>query len=273
MENIVWFITGSSRGFGRLLAERLIARGDRVVATARRSEDVADLVDLAPDRVIGSALDVADPEQAEAAVQEALDRFGQIDVLVNNAGYALMGAVECTSLREARDQFDANFFGPFNVTAAALPSMRARGSGLIVNVASLGGLSGFPGVGIYCASKFALEGMSEALAAELRGFGIEVMIIEPGAFRTNLGPAARIAEGVPAYDALSKAVRQGAVEGSRSYPDPSFMIDGLIAAIDAPRRAGRIMLGDDALDAARAKIAALTEQLAASEALRAGCPG
>jgi NADP-dependent 3-hydroxy acid dehydrogenase YdfG len=263
----VWFITGSSSGFGRGLAETCLARGDLVVATARRPQSLADLATRAPDRLIAPELDVTDPHHAEQAVRQALDRFGRIDVLVNNAGYVQMGAVECVSDAETRAQFDTNVFGLLNVTRAALPAMRARRSGTIVNVSSAGGMAGEPAAGIYCASKFAVEGASEALAAELDPLGISVVIVEPGAFATNLTTAARFADAVDDYAPVLTPIRAALASGTLALADPGLVIEAILTAVETTDPPRRIMLGEDSLAAAGAKAAAIAEQIAASTTL------
>lgn len=179
----VWFITGCSTGFGRALAESVLARGGRVVATARDAERVADLG--GGDRLLPLALDVTDSAQVKAAVGEAVARFGGIDVLVNNAGYGYQASVEEGEDAEIRAQFEANVFGLFELTRAVLPHMRRGGGGRILNISSVAGLVGFPGSGYYAASKHAVEGWSDALAAEGAPLGIRVTCVEPGPFRTD----------------------------------------------------------------------------------------
>jgi NAD(P)-dependent dehydrogenase (short-subunit alcohol dehydrogenase family) len=187
----VWLITGASSGFGRAIAEAALAAGDSVVAAARRTDALADLVASAPERVTALALDVTDPDRIKAAVAEVLDGHGRVDVLVNNAGRGAIGAAEETTDGELRHLMDLHFFGPAALTRAVLPGMRERGSGAIVQMSSMGGRFTFPGVGAYSATKFALEGWSEALAKEVERFGIRVLIVEPGAFRTSFnGPGA-----------------------------------------------------------------------------------
>ena len=187
----VWLITGASSGFGRAIAEAALATGDTVVAAARRPEAVADLVAAAPDRVTALRLDVTDTDRIRDAVAEVIDRHGRVDVLVNNAGRGAIGAAEETSDSELRDLMDLHFFGPAALTRAVLPRMRERGTGAIVQMSSMGGRFTFPGVGAYSATKFALEGWSEALAKEVDRFGIRVLIVEPGAFRTSAVAVAR----------------------------------------------------------------------------------
>jgi len=180
----VWFITGCSTGFGRSLAEAVLARGERVVATARDVARVADL-EGASDRLLPLALDVTDDAQIAAAVDAARERFGRVDVLVNNAGYGYQASIEEGEDAEIRAQFDANVFGLFALTRAVLPLMRAQGGGHVINITSVAGLVGFPGSGYYAASKHAVEGWSDALAAEVAPLGLHVTCVEPGPFRTD----------------------------------------------------------------------------------------
>lgn len=184
-ENKVWFITGTSSGFGRALAEEVLAKGERVVATARKPEVLQDLIEKYPETARAVKLDVTNLDEAKNSVTEAVKSFGRIDVLVNNAGYALVGAVEEASAEQVKQQFDTNFFGVLNVTREALPILRRQKSGHIVNISSLVGFSAFPLLGLYSASKFALEGLTESLAAEIAPFGIKTMIVEPGPFKTG----------------------------------------------------------------------------------------
>src|SRR5690349_16996724 len=207
----VWLITGASSGFGRSIAEAALAAGEIVVAAARRVEAMADLVASAPDRVTAIQLDVTDVNGVQAAVDEVLDRHNRIDVLVNNAGRGVIGAVEETTNDELRDLMDLHFFGPAALTRAVLPHMRERGSGAVVQMSSMGGRFTFPGAGAYSATKFALEGWSEALAKEVDQFGIRVLIVEPGAFRTSFNGAGALQMSTPiaAYDKLIGPVRSG----------------------------------------------------------------
>lgn len=180
-----WFITGASRGFGRAVAEEAIARGDRVAATARKAETLQPLVAKAPDRVLALPLDVTDAAQIKAATDAALDRFGAIDVLYNNAGIGYFAAVEESDETEVRRLMEINLFGLAKVTNALLPHMRERRSGTILNMSSVGGVRSFPAVGWYCASKFAVEGLSETLDQEVSPLGINVVLVEPGPFATD----------------------------------------------------------------------------------------
>ncbi|WP_311267964.1 oxidoreductase [Sphingobium sp. WCS2017Hpa-17] len=181
----VWFVTGASAGFGRALVREIMARGDRVVAAARRPEDVADLVARAPDRCMAVQLDVTSGAAIDAAVTAAFDRFGAIDMLVNNAGYGFLSTIEEAEAQAVERQFATNVLGPAALMRAVLPGMRARRSGFVVNISSTAGARGFAGSGYYSASKAALEAMTEALAAEARDLGIRAMIVCPGPFRTD----------------------------------------------------------------------------------------
>ena len=205
-----WFITGASRGFGREWTIAALERGDSVAATARDTSTLDDLAGRFGDAILPLKLDVTDRDAVVAAVKDAHDRFGRLDVVVNNAGYGQFGMVEEISEQEAREQIETNVFGALWVTQAALPYLREQGSGHILQVSSIGGISAFPNIGIYNASKWALEAFSQALAAEVADFGIKVTIIEPGAYSTDWGGAsARHAAADPAYDAFrEKAAEQ-----------------------------------------------------------------
>ncbi|NUR22610.1 oxidoreductase [Frateuria sp.] len=251
--SLVWFITGASSGFGDAFARHALARGYRVVATARDTGKLAALVAQAPERVLALPLDVTREGDAEAAVAAAVERFGRIDVLVNNAGYGIVGAVEETPADELRAQMETNFFGSAAVIRAALPVLRAQRTGAIVNMSSMGGQMSFAGFGAYSASKFALEGLSEALAAEVAPLGIKVLIVEPGAFRTNLAGAAM--KHMPELDAY-----RDTVGGTRAFArsmhatqagDPMKAAQAIDEALRAERTPLRLQLGQDALDAVR----------------------
>lgn len=247
----VWLITGASSGFGRAIAEAALAAGDTVVAAARRPDAVSDLVESAPDRVNAVQLDVTDADRIDTAVAEVLDRHGRVDVLVNNAGRGVIGAVEETTNAELRELMDLHFFGPAALTRAVLPHMRESGSGVIVQMSSMGGRFTFPGAGAYSATKFALEGWSEALAKEVDGFGIRVLIVEPGAFRTsfNGSGALQISERIDAYDELIGPVRSGMSDDDGTQPgDPAKAAAAILQAIDSPDPPLRLALGNDAVD-------------------------
>jgi NAD(P)-dependent dehydrogenase (short-subunit alcohol dehydrogenase family) len=185
MTSKVWFITGTSKGFGRIWAEAALARGDQVAATARDVKTLQDLVDRYGDQVLALTLDVDDKAAVDTAIAETIARFGRIDVAINNAGYGQFGAIEEVSEAEARAQMETNFFGALWVTQGVLPQMRAQGSGHIIQVSSIGGVNAFPTIGLYHASKWALEGFSQALAAEVAAFGIKVTIVEPAGYATD----------------------------------------------------------------------------------------
>jgi NAD(P)-dependent dehydrogenase (short-subunit alcohol dehydrogenase family) len=254
MANKVWFITGTSKGFGRIWAEAALARGDRVAATARDAKTLAPLVERYGSRVAAIALDVADKAMVDAAVAEAHARFGRLDVVINNAGYGLFGAIEEVSEAEARAQIETNLFGALWVTQAAIPIMRAQGSGHIIQVSSIGGVSAFPTIGLYHASKWGLEGFSQSLAAEVAPFGIKVTIVEPGGFATDWGGASAIrAAQIPAYDAARAAI--GSIR-SRSVPgDPQATGPAILKVVDAEDPPLRIFFGSGGLPMARAEYA------------------
>ena len=253
----VWLITGSSSGFGRELAAAALERGGRVVATARRPDALADLVASAPDRVHAVALDVTRADQIESAVAAALERFGRIDVLVNNAGYGSVGAVEEIDMDDLRGLMETMFFGPVALTKAVLPHMRARRSGAIVQTSSMGGQLSPPGFGAYCSAKFALEAMSESLAAEVEPYGIRVLIPEPGAFRTGFGGARlhRSPElGAYAETAGANRAYMDGVDGTQPG-DPRKAAAAILSVLDDPDAPLRLALGDDAVAAAESAAA------------------
>ncbi len=253
----VWFITGCSTGFGRELATALIDKGYRVVATARNPDDVADLVAAGGDRVLGLKLDVTDQAEAEAAVQAATGRFGHIDVLVNNAGIGYFGAIEESDEAEVRRMFEINVWGLARMTRLALPGMRARRSGTIVNVSSIGGVRAFPAVGYYNGTKFAVEGLSEALSQEVAPLGIKVLLVEPSGFRTDWAGRSAHETTTPIADYDATAGRnKGAIRGySGSQPgDPKRAAAAIIQAVEAKDPPLRLLLGKAALAGARNKI-------------------
>jgi NAD(P)-dependent dehydrogenase (short-subunit alcohol dehydrogenase family) len=264
-----WFITGAASGFGHAFAEHALAQGHNVVATARDAGRLADLVALAPDRVLATPLDVDVAGAAEAAVQAAIARFGRIDVLVNNAGYGVVGALEETPDAELRALMNTNFFGAMAVTRAALPVLRAQKSGAIVNISSLGGQLSFSGFSAYSASKFALEGASEALAQEVAPFGIKVLIVEPGQFRTQLaGSGMRHMPVIEAYQPVVGATREFAhTMHNTQAGDPRKAAVAIEKALDAEHTPLRLQLGGDSVDAVRAHAQALLKDMEAWEAV------
>jgi NAD(P)-dependent dehydrogenase (short-subunit alcohol dehydrogenase family) len=237
-----WFITGTSRGFGREWSEAALARGDRVVGTARDPHTLDDLVAKYPDTLLALPLDVTDRAAVFATVKQAHDHFGELDIVVNNAGYGQFGMVEELSEQEARDQIETNLFGALWVTQAALPFLRARGSGHFLQVSSIGGISAFPGIGMYHASKWGLEGLSQALAQEVAGFGIHVTLIEPGGFSTDWGgSSARHTEPNEAYAHIreaGQARRAGNVPG-----DPTASSEAVLKVVDAEQPPLRVFFG------------------------------
>ncbi|MBV8952536.1 MAG: SDR family NAD(P)-dependent oxidoreductase [Solirubrobacterales bacterium] len=264
----VWFITGTASGFGRALADAVLERGEWVVASARRPEQLSDLAEH--DRVVVLALDVTSPEQRTAAVRQAIERLGRIDVLVNNAGRTQVGAVEETTEAELRDLFELHFFAPAALTRAVLAHMRARGSGTIVQMSSVGGQVTAPGFGAYCATKFALEGLTETLRDEVAPFGIHTLIVEPGPFRTGLFRAGA------AYESAAMPEYTDTVGPTRAYVrgnhglqpgDPAKAAAAIIAAVDAEDPPLRLVLGEDAIGNVRERLAAMADELGRWEAL------
>jgi NAD(P)-dependent dehydrogenase (short-subunit alcohol dehydrogenase family) len=251
-----WFVTGASRGFGALVVERALAKGDAVVATARNPQAVIDRFGTHP-TLLAVALDVTDEQQAVAAAKAAVDRFGRIDILLNNAGFGLMGAVEEASAAEVEAVYRTNVFGLLTVTRAVLPHMRAARSGRILNMSSIGGYRGAAGFGIYSSTKFAVEGLSEALHDELAPIGIHVTVIEPGYFRTDFLDASSLsvsATRIADYDATVGKVRTRAADLSHNQPgDPEKLADVLAAFVDAPNPPVRLPLGSDTVMAIERK--------------------
>ncbi|MGB3681870.1 MAG: SDR family oxidoreductase [Rubrobacteraceae bacterium] len=238
-----WFITGASKGFGREWTEAALDRGDKVAATARKLETLDDLVDAYGDAVLPIQLDVTDRDADFEAVQQAADHFGQLDIVVNNAGYGHFGMVEELSEGDIRNQMETNLFGALWVTQAALPIMREQGSGHIIQVSSIGGISAFPTVGAYHASKWALEGFSQSLSREVAGFGIHVTLVEPGGYSTDWsGPSATHSEENPAYSEVREAARN---RPSASDPgDPTATRDAILKVVDADGPPLRIFFGE-----------------------------
>ncbi|MGC9495118.1 oxidoreductase [Streptomyces sp. WG7] len=263
----VWLITGASSGFGRAIAEAALADGDVVVGAARRPEALAGLVDAHPGRMEALRLDVADTAAAEAAVRDVVARHGRVDVLVNNAGRTHVGAFEETGEDELRALFDVHVFGPAALTRAVLPHMRERRSGAIVQMSSMGGQLSFAGFSAYSGTKFALEGMSEGLADEVREFGIKVLIVEPGAFRTGLfgaGNAGMSADsGVYAKVSETRGLVSG---GDGNQPgDPAKAAALVLAALAAERTPLRLPLGDDGVSAVLGHLDQVREDVEAWE--------
>ena len=253
MATKIWFITGTSRGFGREWTIAALSRGDRVAATARNLESLADLVKQYGDALLPIELDVTDRAKVVAAVDRAHAHFGRLDVVINNAGYGLFGFAEEVSEAQVRAQTQTNFFGPVWVTQAALPHLRAQGSGHIIQVSSIGGITAFPGLSMYHASKWALEGFSQSLAQEVRGFGIHVTLIEPGGFDTDWsGSSADRVEQLPAYAEVSNAIaeRRRAAIGKRG--NPAATRGPVLKIVDAPQPPLRVFFGPAPLGMAKA---------------------
>lgn len=261
-----WFITGASRGFGARTAAVALARGDNVVATARDPSAVLDRLGEQA-ALLPLALEVTDETQARRAAAAAVARFGRIDVLLNNAGFGLLGAVEEASAEEVERIFRTNVFGLLNVTRAVLPYMRARQSGRILNISSIGGYRGAPGFGVYSSTKFAVEGLSEALHAELAPMGIHVTAIEPGYFRTDFLDSTSLAISatrIDDYSASAGAVRARAVDLNHAQQgDPERLARALVAFADASDPPVRLPLGSDTVAAIEAKHASDAAILAA----------
>jgi NAD(P)-dependent dehydrogenase (short-subunit alcohol dehydrogenase family) len=265
-DTTVWLVTGASSGFGRAIVDTALARGDSVAAGVRS----AAAFDGLPDGVHPLALDVTAPDQREAAVAATLERFGRIDVLVNNAGRTQVGAVEETTDAELRSLFELHFFAPVALTRLVLPHMRRQGGGAIVQMSSVGGQTTAPGFGAYCATKFALEGLTETLRDEVAGFGIRTLIVEPGAFRTGLfrPGAAYESDAMPEY-ADTVGPTRAYVRGSDGLQpgDPAKAARAILAALDADQPPLRLVLGADAIGNIERRLQSVTDELAAWRAL------
>jgi NAD(P)-dependent dehydrogenase (short-subunit alcohol dehydrogenase family) len=248
----VWFITGASRGLGALMAKAALADGNAVVAAGRNAAAIAERLGESP-ALLAVALDVTDPTQAKAAVKAAFEKFGRIDVLINNAGYGLLGAVEESSDADVRRMYDTNVFGLLNVTRAVLPVMRAQRAGHVINMSSIGGYRAGAGFGPYSSTKFAVEGLTESLRVELKPLGIHATVVEPGYFRTDFLDASSlmVAEEVIAdYDETSGNVRRRAASMNHTQPgDPEKLAQAIVKLVDAPTPPLRLPLGTDTLKA------------------------
>ena len=266
MAEKVWFITGASRGFGRVWTEAALERGDRVAATARTLADVADLEERFGDAVLPIELDVTDPDGAQRAIAQAHTRFGRLDVVLNNAGYSLVGTIEEASEADVKAMFDTNVFGTLRVVKAALPLLRRQGHGHIVGVSSGLGVVTMPLIGYYCASKWAFEALHESLATEVAPFGVQVTLVEPGAYATEFGSPAslKMAAGMDVYDDLRQEVRAGLSSLRRG--DPQATKTAILKLVDAENPPLRLILGSENLPQARA---AYAERLATWEAWEA----
>ncbi|WP_233835988.1 oxidoreductase [Paraburkholderia sp. ZP32-5] len=268
----VWFITGASRGIGALIAEAALADGNAVVAAGRNAAAIVERLGESA-ALLPVALDVTDESQARAAAQAAIEKFGRIDVLVNNAGFGLLGAVEESTDKDARRMYDTNVFGLLNVTRAVLPAMRAQRSGHVINISSIGGYRAAAGFGVYSSTKFAVEGITEALHAELKPLGIHATVVEPGYFRTDFLDASSLLvapDVIDDYAETSGAVRHKATQLNHNQPgDPVKLAAAMIKLVDANDPPVRLPLGTDTLAAIAAKNAYVEQETAAWRELSA----
>jgi NAD(P)-dependent dehydrogenase (short-subunit alcohol dehydrogenase family) len=249
----VWFITGTSRGFGREWAIAALKRGDKVAATARQTSSLGDLVSQYGDALLPLQLDVTDRDADFGAVKQAHDHFGRLDIVVNNAGYGQFGFIEELSEQDVRDQIETNVFGALWVTQAALPYLRAQRGGHIIQVSSIGGITAFPDVGIYHASKWALEGFSQALAQEVAPFGVHVTLIEPGGFDTDWsGSSSRRAARLPDYAQVHAKQDEWRSQRWARPGNPSASAAALLKVVDADPPPLRVFFGASPLETAKA---------------------
>ncbi|GAA2333008.1 SDR family NAD(P)-dependent oxidoreductase [Dactylosporangium salmoneum] len=271
-----WFITGSSRGFGRSLATAALKAGDNVVATARRPEQLADLAEQYGDRVLPVALDVTDAAAADAALAVGIQKYGRIDVVVNNAGYANLSPVETTGETDFRRQFETNFWGVYNVSRAALPLLKKQGAGIVIQFSSVGGRVGHaPGLGSYQAAKFAVDGFTRVLAAETAPFGIRYLVVEPGGFATDWAGASMQVDDIPQdYRETVGAMAELLRGGGASQGDPDRASDILVRIVHADNLPSHLLLGAGAvgmaLNYSRSQIAEATAWQAVSASADTG---
>lgn len=260
----VWFITGCSTGFGREFVSRALEHGFKVVATARDPSKLDDLAAGHQDQLKTLALDVTNGDQIKQAVSEAEKAFGRIDVLVNNAGYGYLAAIEEGEEPEIRAMFETNFFGLAAMTRAVLPGMRARGTGHIVNISSVGGIIGFPGSGYYAATKFAVEGLSESLSKEVEPLGLHVLVVEPGPFRTDWAGRSlkQSATFIDAYEtSAGKRRRETSERSGRQAGDPVRGVEAVIKAVQSPTPPRHLVLGRIGYEGVEAKLSGLLEEV------------
>ena len=266
MANKVWFITGASRGFGLLIARDALARGDRVVAAARNPQSIVDALGEQPN-LLAVQLDVTKEAAAVVAAKAAIERFGHIDVLVNNAGYGILGAVEETSAEEVRRNYETNVFGLLNVSRAVLPAMRKQRSGHVINISSVGGYQAYHGWGVYGSTKFAVEGLSEAMAQELAPLGVHVTVVEPGFFRTDFLDASSLVETanrIEDYKETVGVMREFASGANHAQPgDPARLSLALLKLADAEQPPLRLQLGSDTVARVRAKNQQVEQEMSA----------
>ncbi|MEI7544822.1 MAG: SDR family oxidoreductase [Mycobacteriaceae bacterium] len=253
MSEKVWFITGASRGFGRQWTIAALERGDKVAATARNTDTLADLVESYGAAILPITLDVTDRAADFAAVTRAHDHFGRLDIVVNNAGYGHFGFVEELTEQEARAQIETNVFGALWITQAALPYLRAQRSGHIIQVSSIGGITAFPNVGMYHASKWALEGFSQSLAQEVAPFGVHVTLIEPGSFATDwAGSSSTRSAPLPDYREVHEAAERVRAQRISTPGDPTASASAILKVVDAPNPPLRVFFGELPLTLAKA---------------------
>lgn len=248
----VWLVTGASTGLGRSLAEEILAAGGKVIATARNIEKVKDLEAKFPKQAHAARLDVVDGESINAAIQSGLKAFGRIDVVVNNAGFGSLASIEDASEELVRKQFDTNVFGLLRVTQAVLPVLRSQGAGYILNIASTVGRLAFPGIGIYSSTKFAVEGLSEALALEVAPFGIKVIVVEPGAFLTEFMNNANKDQLTETYMPIYAGLKQ--MMETTNFGDPEKAAKAMIHAVESGAPIAKLALGADAYEAITSKL-------------------
>jgi len=261
----VWFITGASRGFGALITEQALGAGDAVVATARNPQTVIDRFGNQPN-LLAVALDVTDEAQANTAAEQAVKRFGKIDILLNNAGFGLLGAVEEATAAEIEKLYATNVFGLLKVTRAVLPHMRRQRSGHVINISSIGGYVSYPGWGVYCSTKFAVEGLSEALSAELQPLGIKVTVVEPGFFRTDFldESSLTVSHGAIAdyNETPAGAMRTMAAGANHAQPgDPARLAKAMVKLVNDPNPPLRMPFGSDTVAAIETKNASVAKEL------------
>ncbi|WP_095111493.1 oxidoreductase [Pseudomonas sp. Irchel 3H7] len=260
-----WFITGASRGFGILIAEQALRSGDAVIATARNPQDITDRLGEQPN-LLAVRLDVTREEEAHQAVAEGIKRFGRIDVLINNAGFGVLGAVEETSASETERLFATNVFGLLNVTRAVLPHMRAQRSGRVINISSIGGYQAYMGWGVYGSTKFAVEGITEALHQELAPLGIQTTVVEPGFFRTDFLDEQSLIKTrleLADYDETVGKMRAFAEAANHAQPgDPLKFAEAMLALVNAPTPPQRLALGSDTVARIEAKNRLVAQELA-----------
>jgi NAD(P)-dependent dehydrogenase (short-subunit alcohol dehydrogenase family) len=266
----VWLITGCSKGLGRAFAKAVLEKGERAAITTRRVESIKHFQKDYPDTALALALDVTNKDEVQQAVEETIRRFGHIDVLVNNAGFGMVGAIEEVSDEDTRRVYDTNVFGVLNVIRAVLPHMRSRRNGHIINISSIGGLVSNPGSGIYCSTKFAVEGITESIAQELRQLGIKVTAIEPGPFRTDFaGDGLPYAQPIDDYadTPVGHWRERIPVMNGKQPGDPEKAAAVLLKLVENDNPPLHLVLGNSAMDRIREKIAALNRELDAWEAV------